>query len=63
MNIYQILITVFLIIGFFATIYWDIEGRAAREPAGFKGVVVTIILYAVIFLLYYKAGLFSTLAL
>jgi hypothetical protein len=57
----QIIIAILFWVGFFYTIYTDINGRKARGPQGFIGVVSTIVLYFLYAIMYYKAGAFSLL--
>lgn len=60
MRLAQCLLIGLLILGFFANLFWDVNGKAAKEPEGFAGVVGTIVIYTIIVFLYHKAGLFST---
>ena len=55
----QICLLVFVAVAFFVNIYRDINGRPAREPEGFSGVVTTILATAFALALYYFAGALS----
>lgn len=55
----QILVVLLLGMGFFHGLYEDFEGRKAHEPWGFSGAIVTIVVTAVVVVLYACAGLFS----
>ncbi len=59
MNWAQIIIVCFFVLGFFINLYWDVEGREARQPSGYTGVLSTVILYAIMTFVYYKAGMFG----
>lgn len=45
--------------GFLANVYWDINGRPAREPSGFAGVVGTIVIYALSIAMGFGAGVYQ----
>lgn len=57
----QALILISLIANLLSMIYYDINGRPAKESLGFKGVVITLVVIAFSFLVYWKAGAFSML--
>lgn len=59
MNWAQITIVILLALGFLVHLHWDVEGREAKAPAGYGGVLGTVIIYAFHAFLYYKAGLFG----
>lgn len=58
-NIYQILLIIFLVYGFFFSLHQDFHGRKAREPYGFAGACTTVILTGLLALLYWKLGCFD----
>lgn len=55
----QILIAVIWIVGLFFNLYHDVNGRTAKEPEGFSGVVSTIVASSILAAIYYYAGAFS----
>lgn len=57
----QIFIVITLAISFFVNLYKDINGRPAKEAKGFEGVVSTVISTAIMIVIYWLAGAFSTL--
>lgn len=57
----QIIILILLAIGFISSLRVSRNGRPAKEPDGFVGVLLTIIVAAVFFTIYWKAGAFSLL--
>lgn len=57
----QIILTALLTVGFFATLHRDVNGRKSLEPSGFSGIVATIVVNALVILMFWKAGLFSEL--
>ena len=50
-----------LSVSLFASLHADFYGRKAREPYGFVGAIVTLVLIGLFFLVYYKAGALSTI--
>ena len=63
MKFCQIIIAILLLAGFLRILYTDFNGVKAREPAGFSGAIITLIVYALLALCYWHAGAFSTLLL
>ena len=57
----QWFIAIALGISFFVNLYRDVNGRPAKEPKGFEGIVSTVISTAIIVVIYYLAGAFNTL--
>jgi len=57
----QWLILIMLSVSLFASLHADFYGRKAREPYGFVGAIVTLVLIGLFFLVYYKAGALSTI--
>jgi len=58
----QILIVLFIVIGFFYGLYQDFHGRESREPYGYSGAIITIVVFALMFLVIFGAGALSELA-
>jgi len=56
----QIVLLVFIVLGFIKMLYIDCNGSPERKPTGFKGVISSIVSIALILAMYYGAGLFST---
>ncbi len=50
-----------VVLQFFMLTYIDINGRVAKEPAGFGGFIGTCVAVALITALYYGAGAFDKL--
>lgn len=59
MNFASWIIVGLLVLGFFLNLFWDIEGRPAKSPTGFVGVLGTLVMYALLAWLYYTAGIFG----
>jgi hypothetical protein len=59
MNFANYILIGLLALGFLVNVYWDIEGRPARTPYGFFGVLITMVCYGALVFLYYTAGLFG----
>lgn len=57
----QALVAALFIASLFINIYWDVNGKAARKPRGFRGVVETIVIMTIFVLVYWQAGAFSNL--
>ena len=57
----QVLLIGLLITATLINLYRDINGRPAKEPVGFSGVVSTLISTIISVLIYYFAGAFSTI--
>ena len=57
----QILIICFMFINFFRMLYTDINGRPAKEPKGFEGIVTSFLALALVIIIYYFAGAFSSI--
>ena len=55
----QIAIAILLLVNFLVLLRSDFYGRKAREPGGFGGAIITLLVTAAAFLLYWKAGAFS----
>lgn len=55
----QLLIAIAMVISMFMTLHNDIEGTSGKKPAGYRGVVGTMISMAVATLIQYGAGSFS----
>jgi len=55
----QVTLMVLLGVSALQLLYRDVNGRKAAPPQGFSGVVVTLLLTALVALIYYKAGAFS----
>jgi len=51
----------FVVASLFTSLHSDFHGRKAKEPAGFLGAVSSLVLFALVWLLYWKAGAFSEL--
>lgn len=61
MQVYQWAIVFLLVTNFLAMIHRDIEGRPAKEPQGFSGVMASFVAFAILVGLFWGAGLFSAL--
>jgi hypothetical protein len=59
MNWAKIIIVILAGLGLLINLYWDVEGRPAKAPAGFGGVLSTLIVYVGLAFLYYYAGIFN----
>lgn len=57
----QILIITILVGTLFRNLYSDIHGIRSRDAGGFRGVVISIFVFVLMVLVYYKAGLFPDL--
>jgi hypothetical protein len=57
----QIVVVVFLAIGFFASVKESFEGKKAKEPDGFHGFVITVIVSVVLWAAMYGSGALSQL--
>lgn len=57
----QVLIVLALIVGFFSMVQQDFSGREYKPPGGFPGFVITLVVSAIFWTVYYFAGVFSTL--
>lgn len=57
----QIILLLFAVSIFFQSLRIDFYGVKAKEPYGFSGAIATVILASLFFLLFWKAGAFSTL--
>lgn len=55
----QWLMLVHLIALLFVGLYQDFNGRKAKEPFGFTGAVLTVVVTALMFVIYYAAGGFT----
>ncbi len=55
----QCFILLIIIVSFFMHLNYDINGRPAKEPKGFNGVVSTVVSIAITVIIYYIAGAFS----
>jgi len=55
----QVVILTFLVLDLLIKFYYDVNGRPAREPEGFMGILSSIIATVIVFALYYWAGTFS----
>jgi len=61
MQFCQAVIFFMLLAGLFVGLYHDFYGKKAREPYGYSGAVVSILITVLLFVLYYHAGAFSKL--
>jgi len=59
MLIAQWILVALLVANLLLGLYRDINGRPAKEPEGFSGVVGTLIAVALTVILYWYAGAFS----
>lgn len=57
----QILLAINLVMTLLALLWGDFHGRREREPAGFVGAVASLILFALLAAVYWKAGALSLL--
>jgi hypothetical protein len=57
----QIIILCLFVLSFFYGLWVDFHGRPARQPLGFPGAVITVVVTTLFILLYWKAGTFSLL--
>ena len=57
----QIIVIVLQVIGLLTTLRTDVNGRMSKAPSGYRGVVETLALMALIVWLYAEAGLYSAL--
>ncbi len=58
-HVCQGLIVINLLAGVLLTLYRDVNGRKAEDPAGFRGVVVTLIVFVLMAAVYLGAGVFE----
>lgn len=59
MKLCQLIILALFVWGFFASLRSDFHGRKAREPYGFQGAVITVVLHGMMFFVYWVAGAFT----
>lgn len=57
----QVLIAVMMIAGFFKSMYENFHGREAKQPWGFSGAVIDVLVSIVAVIVYWYAGAFSEL--
>lgn len=55
----QYIILALQVVSFFVLVHQDFYGKKSREPYGFTGFVITLILCAAFAFVYWKAGAFS----
>lgn len=55
----QILVIVLVTVNFLGNLYIDVNGRKAKEPKGFEGIISTLLATAIIITVYYFAGAFN----
>lgn len=55
----QWVLLVLFAIGFLHSTYIDFEGREAKAPGGFGGFVSTCVVHVLLWLVYWKVGVFS----
>lgn len=55
----QIVLLLLMAISMLFNMRNDINGRPAKEPDGFFGVVITMIVMAILIFIFYHAGAFS----
>jgi len=60
-HIAQWAVACLLVISFFSSIKGDVEGKPAKPPAGFKGIMSTTIAFAIVTAIYWLCGTFSKL--
>lgn len=59
-HIAQVLIIVWVVIILLSSLWGDVNGRTAREPYGFSGIIGSLIGTALLVYTLYRAGAFST---
>ncbi len=57
----QILVAIWMAFNFFVTVYWDFNGKKAKDPQGFGGFVGTCVIIALFTWMLWGAGAFSEL--
>lgn len=61
MKICQYVIAIQLVFSLFSSLHMDFYGRKAKEPFGFYGAVMTLVIMALVAWIYITAGVFSEL--
>ncbi len=55
----QVLFVIVQVAGFFMVLHQDVNGRTAKAPEGFVGVVSTVLIQAALMAMYWGAGFFD----
>jgi len=59
MNTAKTIMIIFLVLDLLRLIKYDIDGRPAKKPLGFSGVITSFIATAVVAILWWFAGIFT----